>query len=467
MVVKLYVHGTPQGNQTWGNVQGYDKQYIDCLYGGSIKKVEADVQMWVEVQENRDLGKKVCYYTYYRKDTLEYGTARSGGYFALTLRLDCYYSYVSNIYSLLDAVFNSFIVGQILDKKGGSFQYKITNFESHQAKKGYELGAIEEEIKKYLLTFSSDNNILDLKDFNTSRNSQITTENLCDCKPEEMTSHIRQYGLVSISPLHPTVAIANLKQELSNKEQLYWQKGQQEITELRNTIENKDQQIRSISNAKSTIEQEKLNVSAQLEKTNKLIENIRNLLSVKELKTTKLENPNEEKSDDSDIQEKKTSHQLRRKLHLIKETGVLIILSVILLRMIMQKSCTKDSSCDKENTQISLIDSIARLNSSIAMLNEENNELKEKKDKAVKEVFDQRYPNAIIDIMGISNGRMHCGKSYWISLKNVDRKLEGSFLFDDTPVLYDSFTPDQKGVHIISYVIDGVKVIERTVKVED
>lgn len=180
-----------------------------------------------------------------------------------------------------------------------------------------------------------------MKDFNTSRNSQITTENLCDCKPEEMTSHIRQYGLVSISPLHPTVAIANLKQELSNKEQLYWQKGQQEITELRNTIENKDQQIRSISNAKSTIEQEKLNVSAQLEKTNKLIENIRNLLSVKELKTTKLENPNEEKSDDSDIQEKKTSHQLRRKLHLIKETGVLIILSVILLRMIMQKAVQK------------------------------------------------------------------------------------------------------------------------------
>ncbi|MCM1313623.1 MAG: hypothetical protein NC206_10280 [Bacteroides sp.] len=472
MNVRLYVHGTPQGNQTWGNVQGYDKQYIDSLYGGSIKKIEADVQMWVEVQENRDLGKKVCYYTYYRKDILEYGTARSGGYFAMTVRFDCYYSYVSNIYPLLDAVFNSFIVGQILDKKGGIFQYKVANLESHQAKKGYELGAIEEEIKKYLLTFSSNCNLLDLKDFNTSSNSQITKVNLCDYKPEEITSYMRQHGLVSISPSHPTAAVTNLKQELSNKEQLYRQKGQQEITELRNTIENKNQQIQSISNAKSTIEQEKLNVSAQLEKTNELIKKMRSLLSVGELHTAKRTNNNEEKAGDSNIQEKETLYQkLRKGIALINI--ILLPATFCLVLIMMLRSCTSESLDDKKNTTMLLEDSKTNEESDVSMTtgNETGSSYESSddvaSDKSDKQQDFLKYPTAKIDIAEINSRKpMKLHYFYTVNLTGVD-DLQGDFISDDFYFVDNKITPKKRGDCTISYVIDGYKVLERTINVKD
>lgn len=424
MDVKLYVHGTSGGHMTWGNVQGYDEQYINYLYGGSIKDVEADVQMWVEVQKNRDLGKKVCYYTYYRKDTLD-GKARSGGYFALTLRLDCYYSYVSNIYSLLDAVFNSFIVGQILDKKGGSFQYKITDFKSHQAKRGYELGTIEEEIKKYLLTFSSNSNIIDLEKFNenSSQKNETKRVNLLDCEPEEkITNYMRQYARISISPLHPTDEANALKKKINDLKK--------KIDEI-----NKSYNQRNSENTEG------------------------NKSEVKSLQTTNGQEYDSEEpvtnDENNNHQEDKNSEQNPSETPNGRKISYFRIFVIVILLAIFGISIY--NSCNSNND---FSENMVQKDENV-----DNKDADSVQQKKKKEELKNKYSGASIDIAEIT--KLQINKEYTLSVTGVsdDVYLQGHFACRDADISNDRIKFNREGNYTIYYVISGDTVLSKPISV--
>lgn len=59
--IKLYIHGVPNGFDTWG-VESSDTYYIKSFYSGRASNFNPPTQMLVEV---KNLGSGTyCYYTY-------------------------------------------------------------------------------------------------------------------------------------------------------------------------------------------------------------------------------------------------------------------------------------------------------------------------------------------------------------------------------------------------------------------
>ncbi len=418
MDVKLYVHGTPYGHQTWGDVQKYDKLYIDSMFGSSsIKEVEADVQMWVEEKKDYNSHKEVYYYTYYRKDISGDKAARSGSYFALTLRLDCYYSYVSNIYFLLDATFNSFIVNQILEKKGEKFQYKIEDFDKYQAKEGYELGAIEKEINKYLLTFSSNSNIIDLEKFNknSSQINETKRVNLIDCNPEKITDYMRQYACISISPLHPTDEANALKKKIDEINKSCNQRNSE------NTEENKSE-VKSLQTT-----------------------NCQEYDSEEPVTNDENNNHQEDKNGEQNPSEPPNG----RKISYFRIFVIVILLAIFGISI--YNSCNSNNDFSENMVQKDE--------------NVDNKDADSVQQKNKKEELKNKYSGASIDIAEIT--KLQINKEYTLSVTGVsdDVYLQGHFACRDADISNDRINFNREGKYTIYYVIGGDTVLSRPISV--
>ena len=100
--IKLYAHGVPNGQDIWGN-PGADIQYIEAFYG---RRSSIPSQVFLEIMKFD--GEIYSYYTYFRYGNFQEKEGRSGGYFALTLRVNYYYVDIQNIYNLLEASFNKY-----------------------------------------------------------------------------------------------------------------------------------------------------------------------------------------------------------------------------------------------------------------------------------------------------------------------------------------------------------------------
>lgn len=206
--IKLYAHGVPNGQKTWG-VSESDSTYIDSFYG---RESEASVQMLVEV---RRFGTNTnCYYTYLRLNNINDKSGRAGSYFALTLRINYYYADIQNIYNLLDAAYNKFILGSALTTSNGVSNYLISDFSELDSR----LAALEKEIRYYLMQFSSDSDFIPLDRFKANGQSEVVNFNLLECEPKIVAGHIKTHGHFSVSP-----------QYLSHREQTIIQKTKVEI----------------------------------------------------------------------------------------------------------------------------------------------------------------------------------------------------------------------------------------------
>ena len=141
--IKLFVHGVPNGQDIWGN-PGEDAKYIEAFYG---RKSNVPSQMFLEVMQFG--GETYAYYTYfYYHDKIQDSTNRTGGYFALTLRINYYYADIQNIYNLLEAAFNKFVIGSVMEyTAGGGCRFMIPHF--IQANDTFK--ALEKELQHYLM----------------------------------------------------------------------------------------------------------------------------------------------------------------------------------------------------------------------------------------------------------------------------------------------------------------------------
>ena len=145
--IKLFVHGVPNGQDIWGN-PGADAKYIEAFYG---RKSNVASQMILEVMQFG--GETNAYYTYfYYNDKIQDKQNRTGGYFALTLRINYYYADVQNIYNLLEAAFNKYIIGSVLEyTAGGGCRFLVSQL--NQANENFL--ALEKELVHYLMQFST------------------------------------------------------------------------------------------------------------------------------------------------------------------------------------------------------------------------------------------------------------------------------------------------------------------------
>lgn len=233
--IKLYAHGVPNGQSIWG-VANYDSSYIETFYG---RKSNVPVQMFVETMQ---FGSAVnAYYTYLRLGNIKDNSGRAGSYFALTLRINYYYADVKNMYNLLDAAYNKFIEGAIVATANGFSHFLIPDLMQADA----TLKDLEQEIEKYLMQFSINSDFLPLNGFKTNGQDTPYNINLLECNVKVIAGHIKRYGNISISPLHPSTREQEIMQRSNAEVATAKSDAQQQIAFIQQEVQNNISQIQN------------------------------------------------------------------------------------------------------------------------------------------------------------------------------------------------------------------------------
>ncbi len=223
MEIKLYVHGVPKGRVIWG-AQENEYTYLESFYG---YKTNIDVLLFVETIQKHDVS--YCYYTYGRYGNILDYDNRSGGYFALTIRVDKYYADLVNMYNLLDAAYNKFIVSRIIEKNGTVLKFKVIDFKQEDS----FLRKLEKEIVHYLEQFSDDSDFIPLNDFSRNHSSETKSINLLECNIPTLTAYLKKNGKIIISPFFPSSQLVDCIRNKEFEIKKVREDAQQEIAEIK------------------------------------------------------------------------------------------------------------------------------------------------------------------------------------------------------------------------------------------
>jgi len=93
--IDLVVHGVPMGQKMWG-AKHEEELFFSSFYGAQWQETEV---LRVETQTFGNVTN--CYYSFVKGNGVCDSNGRSGSYFALTLRMNCFYADVQNLYNIL------------------------------------------------------------------------------------------------------------------------------------------------------------------------------------------------------------------------------------------------------------------------------------------------------------------------------------------------------------------------------
>lgn len=516
--IKLYAHGVPKGQGLWC-VENLDSNYIDSFYG---RKSNVPAHMLVEVRQFASSSN--CYYTYFVGNTCD-KDGRAGGYFALTLRINYYYADIRNIYNLLDAAFNKFIVGSIVTITNGSIRYLISDFSQADD----NLKALELEINKYLMQFSSDSDFVSLNGFKANSQSETAQLNLLECEAKTVANHVKNHGVISVSPHYPshreqqmvqkmTVEINEIKTSAQQQINAAKENAQRNIEAMRTqaqseieiaqheketgiqTIRNEYKEAdKTISSLRKALEnankeivrlKEKVNncimqiknaeayktkfeqSQEEMKKANDLLQKIRESLSglngISEILGMNFASSKNSKANEDDPEQKKGINNLSfmkiiRGIHPFVDFFVMIILL-----------CVIGFSFPKITMELQVAnDRIMQLEKQL-----KGDNMKGEVDKPYKagegsgennqSSFTEQFPNARIDIKEFtsSNSMMKYGNTYTVSLKNAEEVPGGKWVSNDFSIDDRKIKPNNTGKCKIFYVVNGEIVVTRTIIVD-
>lgn len=266
--IKLFVHGNPDGQDIWGNPD-VDAKYLDAFYG---RKSEVTSQMFLEVMQFE--GKTNAYYTYYCSNSIQEKLGRKTGYFALTLRINYYYSDVQNIYNLLEAAFNKYIIGSVLEyTSGGGCRFKISQFNQVND----NLAALEKELEHYLMQFSCNQDFVSLNGFKSNGQNECGAINLLEATSNVVLPHVKSTGRISVSTLHPTSKEQQIISKMNSEIQAANLNAQQQISAVQQKAQqdvqtaqrDKEQGIQAIKNEYKDADKMMNQLRTQIDKANK------------------------------------------------------------------------------------------------------------------------------------------------------------------------------------------------------
>lgn len=479
--LSLFVHGVPKGQKIWGP-QEDDRLYIESFYG---RKTDVSVQLLVETFR---IGDSInCYYTYLRSGNLKDKDGRAGSYFALTVRVNAYYSDVSNMYNILDAAYRKFIIGTILVDKAAFTNFNVLDFEDVSAK----LSDLEKEIVGYIGQFSVDSDFVSLDGFVVNPKTEIKGVNLYECNSENLLSHVKTNGNVSVSPMYPMIELMNLTlQKESEIEQVkknaqidkdnainavkeeYASSGQtistlsQKLSDLNGKLEKKgvdcsklEAEILKLKESNQRMQTELISKEEEFGKmvATKLIVIDKALLELKEAvkmdiipSTNKLSN----------ICKKVHWKVILNAFHLIVS---LIVMSILMLVVWSNNEPSNSKLVNKDELKTE----IQALENNIMKKCEKLVGFVKSKKYGQTTSFNSSYPNARIDIYELSseNPNMKKNANYTVSIKNADNNLNGEWEAEDCTINGNTITPLNAGKCVIFYKVDGTRVLSRTITV--
>lgn len=514
--IKLFVHGVPNGQDIWGTL-GADAKYIEAFYG---RKSNVASQMILEVM--RFGGETNAYYTYfYYNDKIQDKQNRTGGYFALTLRINYYYADVQNIYNLLEAAFNKYIIGSTLEyTAGGGCRFLVAQL--NQENKTYM--ALEKELEHYLMQFSSNKDFVSLVGFKCNGQNECGTINLLEAASNVVLSHVKSTGKISVSSLHPTSKEQQIINKMKSEVQATNQNAQQQISSVKQKAQqdvqaaqrDKEQGIQAVKDQYKDADQTISQLRAEVNKKNTDITNLS--AQVKDL-NQKLQNAQAYKTHYEESQKRLKKYEedfaetqkclsnlneiyklvdipsvgsnvngkgregrkcpkepevgssgfasFVKNIHPFLDFFVMLVL-LLIIGLTLPKSCENNDAKGNKEEENEQVDSP---NGEVPEIDGEQDPADDS-DSSYINSLRARYPHARIDVSNINEAkgqyiRKSSGENYAISLKGIDEDLHGEWGCDsnDFHIYNDIIIPLRAGDYKISYKVDGIVFLERTLRV--
>lgn len=489
--IKLYVHGVPDGQKMWG-IGNVDANYIKAFYG---RQSNVPVLMFVEVRQYGSMS--YCYYTYMCADKMYDYVGRPGSYFALTLRINYFYADVQNIYNLLDAGYNKFIVGNVVQVNGGSTKYLVADFNENNDKVNSIFNSLEAEIKNYLMQFSSDTDFIPLNGFKTNGQTGAAF-NVYGCVIKTVTDYVKNNGSAVLSPLYPSIKEQQLINQVNEAKIQVQKEGEvagSTINSLRSDLNKANEEIKRLNGALGKLKTEAKNtedyqkkyelVSNELAKKNKILERIKGELSGISNMT---ENPNFNPI--SSAKEKSEIKSIINKLHPFVDIFIMVLL-LLLVGLTLPNSCEDEKEQNTQQTE-----SGTRTSSDEVVSNADDSEAtkameannRQPKDDVVKEnetgeikddeilsqYLKKKFENVRIDVAEITKSNpMKFGdnSSYTLSLKNHGKEvspkdINGRWESKDFMINENKIQPLHSGKCQISFVVGDVVLTTRDIEVK-
>ncbi len=217
--INLFVHGVPMGQKIWGP-KGDDQRYISSFYG---PKWDTPEVMKVDVMTFG--GQTYTYYSFVKGLNVCDSQGRSGSYFALTLRLNAFYSDVQNLYNILRAAYEKMCVGLCVQDNGNTTKYFLSDFQNIDSK----LKDIETHIINYIGEFSINEDIISLSGFSSVNQGASVNINLHECTKGVALDCGKKYGRFMVSPYFLSTSAAKTVASYKAEIETTKQKAQQEL----------------------------------------------------------------------------------------------------------------------------------------------------------------------------------------------------------------------------------------------
>lgn len=201
MELKLIVSGAPSGENIWGAQA--DSSFIGSLYIPSRENQKFDIRL------NKSGNIIYAYYHYLVYNNLNDFGGRTGSYFCITVRLDCFCVDYKSIYNTLDTVFRKRIIGSIIaQEQGNRLQFSVPSFDKAEA----ELLDIERYIRNFLGACLSANDFKKIP--SVPSNDGVVRLNSEEATPKDVMQAVGQYGSCSISSEYISKSVTQqLKEE--------------------------------------------------------------------------------------------------------------------------------------------------------------------------------------------------------------------------------------------------------------
>lgn len=501
--IKLLVHGVPYGQKKWG-AEEEDSRYLSSFYGPKWTIPEV---MKVEIMT---FGKDVyCFYTFLKGINVCDFNGRSGSYIALTLKVNAYYADTLNIYNILKAAYEKMIVGLCVCDDGTLVKYLVPDFQDISA----QLDNIERSLVGYIGSFSVNSDIISLSNLKPGHDMAFLNINLAECTKQIALDAIQKTGCFFVSP-HFLSASANtkivqLQKEMSAEKQRIQsdfkykiQQAQEEIAFIKNEAQRKidecnrqtekriyllkDEHNKEMQDLRESYSNYEIERNGLLRKVNackselhEKEKDIKNLIKAQEKDQRKIaellkknqklqENLNLQDGslpvsistdDNSDFRRKKVFPLLKRK-NCVEILSFLILLFIIIF-VLLSENGQKENDIESSKTEcVKLKNEKTQPSTTIEDSKTQTNKVEEinKEDK-------QKY---IIDIKELSKKKKYAsiGDELTISIKPQEIP-SGEILFEGTKVKNGKISVKKKGKYIITYVVDGTVITDRTVEVRD
>jgi hypothetical protein len=318
--LNLFVHGVPKGQKIWGP-QEEDRNFIESFYS---QKSNLSSQLKIDVMK---MGKDLyCYFTYLRGGNILDIDNRPGSYFAITIRINAYYNDLLNMYNILDASFQKFILGKILTSNESSSKYLIDDFQ--QCDDTFK--SLEKDIINYLSSFSNSSDFINSDNFITNSKLACQNINLLECTNKNILAYIKEKGSISVSPYHPSrqfIEYTRKKEEEFEKLKL---EAQKRVGEEKRKSE---QEIQSLKAEYSTVDKKMADLNRQVETERSNTISLKQKLELNEQEHIKIKNSNAAKLKEAEniINELKNKQPENTSNGGLKNTAKLVPLKYYLL----------------------------------------------------------------------------------------------------------------------------------------